>query len=198
MGTWRGGLFDTGHSHNRRADAPQWYGKRISSLEDAWPDLIVDDDNEIRASSAHGSLALTEFRGELVASLLYDTEPVMDHFKKVDDWQPLGVMDRRIDREAGSFLVLLARAGGKRRRIPSRQLGPLAGLMPGLATIGGPGGGPGIGVVQRCTVDLGDRLVMRGRTDQLRVAAPFVQHMGQHIDPIVEFLHRPRLSGLRG
>ena len=30
MGTWRGGLFDTGHPHNRRADAPQWYGKRIS------------------------------------------------------------------------------------------------------------------------------------------------------------------------
>ena len=36
----------------------------------------------------------------------------MDHFKKVDDGSLLGVMDRRIDREAGSFLYFwLERAG---------------------------------------------------------------------------------------
>jgi hypothetical protein len=103
-GTWRGGVFDTGHPHQRPADAPRWYGKQIDSVEDAWPDVIVDENGEIRVTKAHGSLALVAFRGEVTASLVYDSEPVMDHFKKVDDGTILGIMNRRIDRERGCFL----------------------------------------------------------------------------------------------
>jgi 3-hydroxyacyl-CoA dehydrogenase len=104
IGTWRGGLYDTGHPHNRRADPPRWFGKRITSIEDAWPDLVVDADGAVRATDTHGRLATVEFRGEATASLVYDAAPVMDHFKKVDDDTMLGVMSRREDRESGSYL----------------------------------------------------------------------------------------------
>lgn len=104
LGAWRGGLFDTGHPHNRRTEPNPWHGKHFSSLEVAVPDVCADADGALYAAGSRGSLWMVEFRGELTASLIYDEEPVLDHFKRVDDRTALGVMNRAVDRADDSWL----------------------------------------------------------------------------------------------
>lgn len=41
---------------------------------------------------------MIECRGEVTAALTYDDQPVLDHFKQVDETTVLGVMNRMIDR----------------------------------------------------------------------------------------------------
>ena len=39
------------------------------------------------------SLWAIEFRGEITASMVYDGQPVIDHFKRVDDTTVMGIMN---------------------------------------------------------------------------------------------------------
>jgi hypothetical protein len=39
------------------------------------------------------SLWLEEFRGEITATMVYDGQPVHDHFKQVDDDTVMGIMN---------------------------------------------------------------------------------------------------------
>lgn len=104
LGSWRGGLFDTGHPFNRRNDRSQWHGKRFTSLDDARPDICIDSDGQLYTSGGGGSLWMIEFRGEVTAALIYDDQPILDHFKRVDETTVLGVMNRTIDRETDTWL----------------------------------------------------------------------------------------------
>ncbi len=104
LGAWRGALFDTGHPHNRRSEAPRWHGKHFVDADNAKPNICVDADGSLYASGAGASLWMIEFRGEVTASLVYDDEPVLDHFKRVDDANVVGVMNRRIDRQTDTWL----------------------------------------------------------------------------------------------
>jgi hypothetical protein len=103
-GLWQGGLFDTGHPHNRRPGVNPWYGKYFASTNEAWPDVYRTSNGDLQASGSRGSLWMVEFRGELTAALVYDEQPVLDHFKAVGPDSLLGVMDRSQDREADVWL----------------------------------------------------------------------------------------------
>lgn len=104
LGAWRGGLLDTGHPHNRRTEANPWHGKHFISLDTALPDVCEDENGALYAAGSKGSLWMVEFRGEVTASLIYDDQPVLDHFKRVDDRTALGVMDRAVDRASDTWL----------------------------------------------------------------------------------------------
>jgi hypothetical protein len=104
LGSWRGGLFDTGHPFNRRTEESRWYGKRFTSLDDARPDICITPEGRLYTSGGGGSLSMIEFRGEVTAALIYDDQPVLDHFKRVDETTVLGVMNRIIDRETDTWL----------------------------------------------------------------------------------------------
>jgi AcrR family transcriptional regulator len=71
---------------------------------EAWPDVMVDDQGELYATATRGTLRMVDFRGVPTAALVYDDEPVMDHFVWVDPDTRLGVMDRAADRDADSWL----------------------------------------------------------------------------------------------
>ncbi|MGI8416946.1 MAG: DUF4334 domain-containing protein [Nakamurella sp.] len=104
LGSWHGGLFDTGHPFNRRTEESHWHGKRFTTLDDARPDVCIDSDGQLYTSGSGGSLWMIEFRHQVTAALIYDDQPVLDHFKCVDETTVLGVMNRTIDRETDTWL----------------------------------------------------------------------------------------------
>ncbi|MFC6154650.1 DUF4334 domain-containing protein [Nocardioides yefusunii] len=97
LGQWRGFAFDTGHRVHALLDGARWYGKRFDALDDVKPMVCRGEDGELFSDVAAGrgeaSLWNIEFRGQVTASMVYDGQAVIDHFKRVDDRTLMGVMN---------------------------------------------------------------------------------------------------------
>lgn len=97
IGEWRGGEFVTGHRMNGQLEKARWFGKTFASAGDVQPLVCVDADGNKFSNKAMGkgeaSLWLEEFRGEVTATMVYDGQPVHDHFKKIDDDAVMGIMN---------------------------------------------------------------------------------------------------------
>jgi hypothetical protein len=97
LGEWKGGEFQTGHKANGFMERLNWFGKTFQSATDAKPLVCLDAEgnkfSNTEAMKGEASLWLEEFRGEVVASMVYDGAPVHDHFKKVDSRAVLGIMN---------------------------------------------------------------------------------------------------------
>lgn len=97
LGEWKGGEFVTGHPMNGQPEKSRWYGKTFKSVFDVQPLVCLDDDgnkfSNVPLGKGEASLWLEEFRGEITATMVYDGQPVHDHFKKVDDTAVLGIMN---------------------------------------------------------------------------------------------------------
>ncbi|MEU4657955.1 DUF4334 domain-containing protein [Streptomyces sp. NPDC023723] len=97
LGAWRGGEFDTGHPLNGRLRASGWYGKTFTAADDAKPLVMRGEDGNLYSDTTLGkgeaSLWMVEFRGEVTATMVYDGQPVLDHFKAVDDRTLMGIMN---------------------------------------------------------------------------------------------------------
>ncbi len=61
------------------------------------PLVCLDTDgnkfSNIEMGKGEASLWLEEFRGEVTATMVYDGQPVHDHFKKIDDAAVIGIMN---------------------------------------------------------------------------------------------------------
>ena len=120
LGEWRGGEFFTGHRMNGQLEKSRWFGNTFNSPADVQPLVCLDDDgnrfSNVKMGKGEASLWLEEFRGEVTATMVYDGQPVHDHFKTVDDdavmVQGLGGMRSR---PPGSGLFRLARVRGRGR-----------------------------------------------------------------------------------
>src|SRR5271163_4062564 len=81
IGEWKGGEF----------------GKTFKSAEDVQPLVCLDAEGNKFSNEAMGkgeaSLWLEDFRGEVTTSMVYDGQPVHDHFKKIDDDAVMGIMN---------------------------------------------------------------------------------------------------------
>lgn len=97
IGEWRGGEFVTGHKMNGLLEKARWYGKTFKSVTDVQPLVCLDDDgnkfSNVKLGKGEASLWTEEFRGEMVATMVYDGQPTHDHFKRVDDDTVLGIMN---------------------------------------------------------------------------------------------------------
>jgi hypothetical protein len=108
IGEWKGGEFHTGHRANGFMKRLNWFGKTFHSAADAKPLVCLDADgnkfSNTEAMKGEASLWLEEFRGEVTASMVYDGQPVHDHFKKVDDDTVMGIMNGKgaVDLGSGS------------------------------------------------------------------------------------------------
>ena len=96
LGEWRGGEFDTGHPLNGMLQKAGWYGKTFHSAGDAKPLIMRGEDGRFYSDTELGkgeaSLWMVEFRGESTATMVYDGQAVLDHFKAVDDHTLMGIM----------------------------------------------------------------------------------------------------------
>ena len=97
IGEWSGGEFVTGHKMNGKLENARWFGKTFTSATDAKPLVCLDADGNKFSNVAMGkgeaSIWLEEFRGEVTATMVYDGQPVHDHFKKIDDDAVMGIMN---------------------------------------------------------------------------------------------------------
>ena len=91
LGTWRGGKFDGGSE----PDPINWYGKRFDSAAHAEPLLVRAKDGSIQAYTALGAAQLREvkYAGKVSATLIYDKQPIMDYFRKINDDVVIGLGD---------------------------------------------------------------------------------------------------------
>ena len=91
LGTWCGGKFDAG----KEPDPINWYGKRFVSRDQVEPLLCRAADGSIYAYEKLGKARLREvgFGGKISAGLIYDSQPIMDYFRKVTDDVVIGLGD---------------------------------------------------------------------------------------------------------
>lgn len=104
IGEWKGGEFDTGHKANGFMKRLNWFGKTFVSAADAKPLVCLDAEgnrfSNTEAMNGEASLWMEEFRGETVASMVYDGKPVHDHFKVVDDNAVIGMNGKGLSTQA--------------------------------------------------------------------------------------------------
>ena len=89
VGTWKGGKFDGGSE----PDPINWYGKRFTSTTDVEPLLVTNDKGDVVTFDRLGAAQMrqVEFDGTVSAALIYDSQPIMDYFRKVNDDVVIGL-----------------------------------------------------------------------------------------------------------
>jgi len=99
LGEWRGGCFKTGHPGEAMLGKLNWRGKRFTSATDVSPMLCEDETGEVVVNPVLGAAQLREvvYRGVATATMVYDSQPIFDHFRQIDADTVLGVMDRKGD-----------------------------------------------------------------------------------------------------
>jgi hypothetical protein len=84
-----------------------WYGKTFKSVRDVQPLVCLDADgnkfSNVELGKGEASLWLEDFRGEVTATMVYDGQPVHDHFKKIDDDAVMGIMNGKGVRDNGKY-----------------------------------------------------------------------------------------------
>lgn len=92
LGEWKGGEFVTGHRMNGQLEKARWFGKTfnsVNSVTDVQPLVCLDDDgnrfSNVKMGKGEASLWMKEFRGQVTVTMVYDGQPVHDHFKKIDN-----------------------------------------------------------------------------------------------------------------
>jgi hypothetical protein len=107
LGEWKGGEFQTGHKMNGQLEKAGWYGKTFKSARDVQPLVCLDADgnkfSNVEMGKGEASLWLEDFRGEVTATMVYDGQPVHDHFKKIDDDAVMGIMDGKNALDNGRY-----------------------------------------------------------------------------------------------
>ncbi|MEV6235686.1 DUF4334 domain-containing protein [Lentzea sp. NPDC051838] len=97
LGSWKGTCLDTGHRGLRALQNINWYGHTFHSPHNAQPLVRRDPDGTLYSDEdlmfGEASLWMAMFRGQLTATMIYDGEPVLTHFKKVDDRTLLAIMN---------------------------------------------------------------------------------------------------------
>ncbi|GED96091.1 DUF4334 domain-containing protein [Gordonia crocea] len=97
LGSWRGGELPTGHPMDGQLEQVGWHGKTFLSPTEVQPLVCRTADGELYSNAELGkgeaSLWHVEFRGEVTASMVYDGQAVIDHFKRIDDNTLMGIMN---------------------------------------------------------------------------------------------------------
>jgi len=97
LGRWKGSEFDTGHPACGQLAALGWFGKDFDAVLDVKPLIMRGPDGDLYSDVEFGkgeaSLWMVEFRGESTATMVYDGQPVFDHFKRVDENTLMGMMN---------------------------------------------------------------------------------------------------------
>ncbi|HNA98619.1 MAG TPA: DUF4334 domain-containing protein [Marmoricola sp.] len=108
-GRWRGRGLNTAHPMDGLLESSGWYGKQFDDEDSVHP-LLFEVAGEIypvepqrgmpidvtkRASKPRARLREVAHRGVVSAAMIYDTQPIIDHFRRIDDHTILGLMDAR-------------------------------------------------------------------------------------------------------
>lgn len=95
IGSWSGGAFETESFAAKQLVAVRWHGKRFESTEDVHPMICLGEDDQPYSYSELGMARLREvsFDGVVSAAMVYDTQPIIDVFRRIDERRVMGLMD---------------------------------------------------------------------------------------------------------
>lgn len=100
LGEWHGGELTSGHPTDGRLAAANWYGKNFKSAVDVQPLVCLDETgtkfSDVERGKGEATLRMVEFDGRVTASMIYDGQPVIDHFVRIDDDAVMGVMTGKL------------------------------------------------------------------------------------------------------
>ncbi|KAI9831424.1 MAG: hypothetical protein M1819_005023 [Sarea resinae] len=98
IGEWTGGDFTTGHPGHDQLAAMKWAGKSFRTFDDVDPIVVYDDAGKRTFSEQWGHAVVREvkFNGQVSAAMIYDKQPIIDHFRYVNDNFIAGIMDTKM------------------------------------------------------------------------------------------------------
>src|SRR5271154_4632819 len=124
LGEWKGGEFVPGLRMNGQLENPRWFGKTFNSPADVEPLVCLDEDgncfSNVKMGKGEASLWLEEVRGEVTATMVYDGQPVHDHFKTIDDSTVMGIMNGKGVVEHGRYFYFYLERASKSVPPPDR------------------------------------------------------------------------------
>ncbi|KAI8140758.1 hypothetical protein BJV82DRAFT_580796 [Fennellomyces sp. T-0311] len=113
IGSWRPGPYiETGHPGIQQLKDTGFNGKDFYSEDHVEPVMILNEDGKRVRFEQYGYAVLrrVEFRGVLSTAMIYDTQPIIDHFRHVSEDIVVGAMDTKMfPKEAGMFYFALKR-----------------------------------------------------------------------------------------
>lgn len=97
IGEWDGGAFGTRHPTEAEMAKIRWVGKSIRSRDDVDPIVCLDTHHRRVASDIMGRAMIREvvWNGVVSAAMIYDRQPVIDYFRRIDARTLMGLMTRR-------------------------------------------------------------------------------------------------------
>ncbi|MFE5335418.1 alcohol dehydrogenase catalytic domain-containing protein [Isoptericola sp. NPDC056573] len=117
-GLWHGFGVSTEHRTQRLLTRTGWYGKLFRADDDVSPLVCETPDGtlvaEARLARGGATLRTVEHDGVVTASMVYDGQPVIDHFTRLSDDAVLGVMTGRDAADDGAlYYFVLERAADR-------------------------------------------------------------------------------------
>lgn len=114
-GLWRGWGVTRGHRAGRLLVRSRWYGKLFRADDDVAPIVCETDDGTLVADAAlargGASLRALAHDGLTTAAMVYDGQPIVDHFVRLAPDAVLGVMTGRATLDDGrSYFFVLERS----------------------------------------------------------------------------------------
>jgi hypothetical protein len=108
LGDWAGHTFGYGHPAEAQLQALRWAGKRFGSREDVDPIVCLDENGARVANPILGSARLRSVvhLGRPTATMVYDSQPIFDHFRRISDRIVMGAMDRKGEKAPGYFYLV--------------------------------------------------------------------------------------------
>ncbi|KZP03078.1 hypothetical protein FIBSPDRAFT_845275 [Athelia psychrophila] len=110
-GTWTGGSISTSHPSHAMLISMKWAGKVFRTPDDVDPVMVFGEDGKWvwNEKLGHAQLREMAWNGKNTTAMIYDTYPIIDYFRKVNSDTMMGVMDTKLQREAGLYYFYLTR-----------------------------------------------------------------------------------------
>lgn len=107
LGEWAGHTFGDDGPEERMLKAIRWAGKSFRAADDVDPIVCFDDAGRRVANPVAGTahLEMVEYCGAATATMVYETQPIRDHFRRIDDETVLGAMEKEGAKGAGYFYL---------------------------------------------------------------------------------------------
>lgn len=107
IGEWDGGHFGLGHPIEKQLDALRWAGKSFTDRETVSPIVCFDSSGHRIANPVFGGARLrtVAYRGAPTATMIYDEQPMADHFRRIDDDTVIGAMEAEGRGRPGYFYL---------------------------------------------------------------------------------------------
>ncbi|KAJ5638204.1 hypothetical protein N7490_008083 [Penicillium lividum] len=102
---------DTGHPGVEAKKETRWAGKSFVSVDDVKPMMVFDESgNRVWREDIGGArVREIKYNGIVSSAMIYNKQPIIDHFRKVNDTMVAGVMDTPLMPGAGNYYFYLTR-----------------------------------------------------------------------------------------